>query len=337
MEFHPPTFAKGNAKKGKTSQADLKEIHWRIPDLTRAMQPEELTSFEQIVFGDWLIWRDVCRDFSTEPVDVVPCLLSPQVVHQFHAADSAEVKAQAKEIMAGHFKKHAVLGVPISDGYHWTLLVLRRSGSSDIESKECVKIVYYDSLKLPSSKCKEIAQKILDFFVKDAQIPQSSCRTYQEDKYSCGQFLLHYWEGEVRQFLGQGWCVGRPFKKVVQKIRQRMITISREVEEFIGKEAGKPKKKEAKVAAVQEGPQLPAAEDALKFLEAQAKASGKAALQIFYGCSKCRHSRGGCIYYKCNPTKFEAHRAKFPWKYEGKEIKVDKWSTASEKELEGEF
>ena len=52
VEFHPPAFAKGNAKKGKTSQADLKEIHWRSPDLTRAMQPEELTSFEQIVFGD---------------------------------------------------------------------------------------------------------------------------------------------------------------------------------------------------------------------------------------------------------------------------------------------
>ena len=153
-----------------------------------------------------------------------------------------------------------------------------------------------------------------------------------------GSSSLHYWEGEVRQFLGQGWCVGRPTKKVVQKIRQRMITVTMEVEESIWKEAGKPKKKkEDKVVEVHAGPMLPAAEETMEFLKAQAKVSGMAALQIFYGCLKCRHSRGGCIYYKCNPTKFEAHRAKFPWKYEGKEIKTDKWSTVSEKELEGEF
>ena len=108
-----------------------------------------------------------------------------------------------------------------------------------------------------------------------------------------------------------------------------------QLQEFIGKK--KEEDKEKKVVEVEEGPMMPTAADILMFLEAQAKLSGKAALQIFYGCSKCRHSRGGCIYYKCNPTKFEAHRKKFPWKYEGKEIKVDKWNTVSEKELEGEF
>ena len=35
----------------------------------------------------------------------------------------------------------------------------------------------------------------------------------------------------------------------------------------------------------------------------------------FYGCPKCRWSRGGCIWWKCNPEKFKAHKAKFPEKY----------------------
>ena len=35
----------------------------------------------------------------------------------------------------------------------------------------------------------------------------------------------------------------------------------------------------------------------------------------FYGCSKCRCSRRGCIWWQCNPAKFEAHYAKFPEKY----------------------
>ena len=42
--------------------------------------------------------------------------------------------------------------------------------------------------------------------------------------------------------------------------------------------------------------------------------SHKAAVP-FYGCSKCRYNRKGCINYKCHPEKFEAHFAKFPEMY----------------------
>ena len=35
----------------------------------------------------------------------------------------------------------------------------------------------------------------------------------------------------------------------------------------------------------------------------------------FYGCSKCRYIRTGCINWKCNPDKWKIHKAKFPDKY----------------------
>ena len=129
----------------------------------------------------------------------------------------------------------------------------------------------YDSLNEPSSSCLEVAEKILGFLRPETQLPASSCHTYQDDEYSCGQFVLHYWEGEVRQFLGQGWCIGRPYKKVVVKLRQRMIAVPKDIEEFIKKDCEKVKKKTETLGEVpQYGPQLPAAEDALIFLAGQA-------------------------------------------------------------------
>ena len=38
----------------------------------------------------------------------------------------------------------------------------------------------------------------------------------------------------------------------------------------------------------------------------------------WYGCSRCRYIRSGCISYKCNPAKFLAHYEKFPEKYNKK-------------------
>ena len=35
----------------------------------------------------------------------------------------------------------------------------------------------------------------------------------------------------------------------------------------------------------------------------------------FYGCSRCRYNRGGCINYKCHPDKFAVHKEKYPEKY----------------------
>ena len=55
----------------------------------------------------------------------------------------------------------------------------------------------------------------------------------------------------------------------------------------------------------------------LQELEKMAAASKNKVAVPFYGCSKCRYNRKGCINYKCHPEKFEAHFAKFPTLYAG--------------------
>ena len=49
----------------------------------------------------------------------------------------------------------------------------------------------------------------------------------------------------------------------------------------------------------------------LQDLEKMAALSKNIAAVPFYGCSKCRYNRKGCINYKCHPEKFEARFAKF--------------------------
>ena len=55
----------------------------------------------------------------------------------------------------------------------------------------------------------------------------------------------------------------------------------------------------------------------------------------FYGCSKCRFSRGGCISYRCNPMKFKAHFDKFPEKYNPIEQQLLKSIPLTDAELIG--
>ena len=73
--------------------------------------------------------------------------------------------------------------------------------------------------------------------------------------------------------------------------------------------------------------------DELKMLDMEklAKNALNEGLVPFYGCSRCRFARGGCISWNCNPEKFKAHLEQFPEKYEGKMLKL----LVTDKELVG--
>ncbi len=63
---------------------------------------------------------------------------------------------------------------------------------------------------------------------------------------------------------------------------------------------------------------LPIAPPAVKLMDvlaAQAELAKNQGLVQFFGCPKCRWSRGGCIHWKCNPEKFQKHFAAHPEKY----------------------
>ena len=101
-----------------------------------------------------------------------------------------------------------------------------------------------------------------------------------------------------------------------------MINIMEQIKGFIDAPPAPPKKKKEMVV----DPLPPLEEDdktrVLKEVDLKlmslADLAKKAADQgsvPFYGCSRCRWIRSGCISYKCNPGKFLAHIEKFPEKY----------------------
>ena len=157
-----------------------------------------------------------------------------------------------------------------------------------------------------------------------------------------GVYLLHFWEGEVRECLGQGWVVGRPTQKIIQNLKERVVNVSIEIQKFI-KEPPKViiKKSKSKLDVMEvkefpeEGPRVPKPVDVWEYLAKEASRSLKIALVPFYGCSKCRYSRGGRIWWMCNPQKFAKHLKDFPEKYEGKVLRPAIWKSISLAEFGG--
>ena len=90
--------------------------------------------------------------------------------------------------------------------------------------------------------------------------------------------------------------------------------------EFIADPPPPPKKK-AKVAPLaidadtflDDVPRAVSAKDIkLEEISNLAKRFADQGIPDWYGRSRCRYIRSGCISYKCNPEKFAAHYAKFP-------------------------
>ena len=210
-------------------------------------------------------------------------------------------------------------------------------------SENFVEVRYYDSLETFHSLCWDVAQQVMQFLLPNFT-PEKARRntTWQQTNFACGEYVLHYWEGEVRQHLGQGWIVGRPWQKIMRNSREKLMKITQEIVKFI---ADPPKivakKTKSKLDLIdfkefpEEGPRVPRPVDVWTYLEKEASMSLKVALVPFYGCSKCRMARGGCIFYMCSPEKFQAHFNAFPEKCEGKILHPKAWKSISMSELEG--
>ena len=351
LEFLPALAQKGKLKQGRSSHQELRELRLRLPELREKLKAGEALHSQQLALGDWVIARDIQKDFAPDPPKI-PCLLNPEIVLGLFGED-ANHSSNCEQVIQGHWKRHGLLGIPIAAGGHWTLLVARRSGGDHFKfhDEKFVQIRYYESLQAWSSSCWEVAEKIILFLVPNVdpqKIKENRCQTFQQDPTSCGHYVLHYWEGEVRQYLGQGWVVGRPFQKIIKQREARLIAITKDIEEFAKDDAAKiaaaelaAAKKGMKVTekgdlAFVEGPCIPTAAEFFDFLTKEAKRSMDLALVPFYGCSRCRFSRGGCIDWKCNPMKFQAHIEKFPEKYEGRMIRSSSWKSVSINELSGD-
>ena len=125
----------------------------------------------------------------------------------------------------------------------------------------------------------------------------------------------------------------------IKKIKDRLINVSREVEEFKKKILSKKVKESDEVDPFKqfpnEGPISPGAEHFQKFLKEEAARSLAQALVPFYGCSKCRYGRKGCISYQCNPNKFEKHLLEKPDMYFNRKVRATAWKAMSGPEFLG--
>ena len=330
LEFWPPLADRGKWKSGKLSNADLMELRLRFPDLKKKLGNIDMFEDLHLCLGSWLIYRDFLR--GVVATTQIPHFCSPHAVNAFALGVSSEVLHMSSEILKGLWRRHGLLGIPVIAGGHWTLLVLRRSG--DVK-----KVRYFDSNSKIHSATLAAARKILHLLEPAMKFPARRNMAIQADGISCGLYVLHYWEGEVRQFVGEGWSVGKPtMNGQIKKIRDRLIIVTGNIAESFDKVFKDPKKKVGvdPETEMEGAPMLPAAEKIMEYLKQQAELSHGAGLVDFYGCSKCRWSRGGCIWWRCNPAKFKTHFEKFPEKYDkdgDAELKFKELTLEAERKL----
>ena len=306
------------------TKAEKIELHYKFPHIDSLPAAGRLTG-EHVMLGAWITNRDVG--------EVPGCsLIPPAVVHSYCAGlvepgpDGEACKIKAHQFMIRRLKRSGLVGLPVwSEGEHWTLLIVRRLNQH-------IQVRYYDSLECVAAQNFAAAEVVLKMLCEELgqAVPQleRTNRAIQHNGVDCGAFVLHYWEGEVRRFGGQGWPLPYPWTAGPIKARKmRLVSFVAQVRksnEQLEAEGEDPEAKgKVKKKVVVEHQPLDELENTslskaklqmMKLSELAVKAKGQGLID-FYGCSRCRYNRGGCIDYKCNPHKFKAHFDKFPEKY----------------------
>jgi hypothetical protein len=301
-------------------------------------------SGDHLLLQAWVTDRDLMGTAGAK-------FVAPVILYQFTAAslskgeESLEIKEKAGQVLLRKLKKAGLLGLPIySDNTdaeaHWTLLVLRKSQNK-------IDVRYYDSLPGQNVFNTSVADDVLSFMRSNApeftwpeSLPdRSNTRSRQANGIDCGVFVMWYWEGELRQWIGEGWSLPFPTtsgKGTILKYRERLVKLSAQMQKLpvdkakadakaLAKAKGKPKamakEKPEDHEVVQVEDQLAKDDhinsDLFKLADLKKmalKTLGEGSVP-FYGCSRCRYSRGGCINIKCHPDKFQVHFAKHPEMY----------------------
>ena len=322
------------------NKGDKEILFCEFPDLcnhaSEGLQMNGMASGDHLKLCWWIIQRDLIEVQGA-------CLADPIIIYQIShglqekSEESMEIVKKAGCILLRQFHKAGLLGVPVWADEHWTLLVFRKVG-------KVVHVRYYDSLKIPSSTSAAVADYILQFIRErctvDFEFPlvvpeKNNTRSWQINGVDCAFFAAYFWEGECRSWIGEGWSMKFPTtsgKGVIYKMRARVISLITQMQK-IPAEREKAMAK-AKVALKEVTPAAADADEvynleeelfavkkitkenlklaSLEELEKMAAASKNKAAVPFYGCSKCRYNRKGCINYKCHPLKFEARFVKFP-------------------------
>ena len=214
----PPKLALTLTKQAKH------ELCLRFPDID-TLQMKDRLSGDHIMLGSWVVCREIGQ---VQGADLLP----PMVVVSYcqglleKGPDGANCKDKAEAIIRKRWRRSGLLGVPVwssCDGpgsEHWTLLVLRRCG-------DALQVRYYDSATEISPTNLSSADLVLQLVCADMKIEPPALErcnhAKQMDGTSCGVFVLHWWEGEIRRFRGEGWPLLYPKIVVPRNARCRTV------------------------------------------------------------------------------------------------------------------
>jgi len=206
-----------------TKQAKV-ELCYRFPEIEALQMKDRLTG-DHVMLGSWVVSREVGQ---VDGADLLP----PMVVVSYcsglleQGPDGKSCKEKAEKIILKRWRRSGLLGVPVwsmCEGQgteHWTLLVLRRLGAQ-------LQVRYYDSLKEISPTNLSSADLVVQLIVQEMKIEpivlQRRNAATQLDGISCGAFLFHWWEGELRRFRGEGWPLPYPWQTGAIKDRKRIL------------------------------------------------------------------------------------------------------------------
>ena len=334
-------------------------------DADEGLQMTDRLTGDHLSLQHWVSVRDIGPTAGARWVQ-------PIVVYQWTNAalepgpEAADLREKAGQILLRLFKRSGLLGIPVYSRHtdaaaHWSLLVFRKHA-------DYVAVRYYDSASVENEFNRSIADLILTFVQEQTPdvgawplaLPvRANSRSRQINGIDCGIFNMFFWEGEMRRFSGEGWSSPFPstsHKGPIFKMRERLVALVKQMKKIPAQQAAakaKPKGKAKAKAAAASGSADPVAVDleeglasAAQVTDQQLKESDLAKLAQktfnegsvrFYGCSRCRFYRSGCISYMCNPHKFDKHYADHPEAYEAdtKNLKVDALRSITNKELVG--
>jgi hypothetical protein len=95
--------------------------------------------------------------------------------------------------------ENGLLQIPFFMSQHWCLLSFR------FQEGRVVELKYWDSLTVPSEACFRAANKLVNFFSPELEVPERKNKTFQAvGSAVCGFFTLSYMEADLREWLGEG-------------------------------------------------------------------------------------------------------------------------------------
>jgi hypothetical protein len=236
LDMLPRLLENPQIRKGPLSKADLEEAKLRFGDEVTKLAMGDCLTDRHMMIGHWIIQRDL-------PGAKGHYLVSPQIVWTIRQssledhAEAAEMRAKAEGIVKQRFKRSVLLGLPICQGGHWTLLCFRRSAVG-------VQIKYYDSLPKAQAACLQVAQQIVELLSPGTLLEDRSNASVQSNGVDCGVYALHYWDMEIRRVEGYGWQGGWPQNgKEIKSRKTRLINMIEQIRAYVAAPPAEPPKK----------------------------------------------------------------------------------------------